>query len=144
MYAGREIGPPLLADAPPSRAFQVGGATMHGFTAIFGLFIVPERQARAGALAFADADAVAEAYAEIRAKTPALPPRAPSASDYLPSSLAELRALPIKALKQAMVRLGLAVTPGSEKEDIVQAIAAGAHERGGGGGEGSGSADDAA
>ncbi|EOD29131.1 hypothetical protein EMIHUDRAFT_234067 [Emiliania huxleyi CCMP1516] len=33
MYAGGEIGPPLLADAPPSRAFQVGGAGMHGFTA---------------------------------------------------------------------------------------------------------------
>ena len=40
MYAGGEIGPPLLADAPAHKAFQVGDAGMHGFTAIFGLFIV--------------------------------------------------------------------------------------------------------
>jgi hypothetical protein len=51
MYAGGEIGPPLLADAPPSRAFQVGGASMHGFTAIFGLFIVPPRPPRASCVA---------------------------------------------------------------------------------------------
>ena len=35
----------------------------------------------------------------------------------LPGSLAELRALPVKALKEAMGRLGLAAVAGSEKED---------------------------
>ena len=33
-YAGGEIGPPILADAPLAKAFQVGGAGMHGFTAV--------------------------------------------------------------------------------------------------------------
>ena len=36
MYAGGEIGPQLLAEAPPSKAFQVGRAQMHGFTVVFG------------------------------------------------------------------------------------------------------------
>ena len=43
-YAGGEIGPPLTSGAPASKAFQVGGAEMHGFTAIFGVFIVPPRK----------------------------------------------------------------------------------------------------
>ena len=37
--------------------------------------------------------------------------------------LAELRALPVKALKEAMGRLGLAAVAGSEKEDLVQEVA---------------------
>ena len=41
----------------------------------------------------------------------------------LPGSLAELRALPVKALKEAMGRLGLAAVAGSEKEDLVQEVA---------------------
>jgi len=140
MYAGGEIGPPLLADAPPSRAFQVGNAQMHGFTAIFGLFIVPARQPRTCPLAFADADAIAAAYSELRERVETLPPPEPPPStmrDYLPSSIAELRALPLKALKQAMGRLGLTFVPGSEKEDIVQAIAP--HISGEGTGTGTGS-----
>jgi small ligand-binding sensory domain FIST len=125
-YAGGEIGPPLLADAPPSKLFQVGGATVHGFTAVFGMFIVPQRQPRATELAFADADAVAAAYEELRSRADPVPPlesSPPSIRELLPSSLAELRALPVRALKQAMERLGLMLTPGLEKEDIVQAIA---------------------
>ena len=47
----------------------------------------------------------------------------PVADISLPSSLQELRALPVKVLKQAMARLGLSLTPGSEKEDLVQEIA---------------------
>lgn len=74
MYAGGEIGPPLLAEAPPERAFQVGGAGMHGFTAIFGMFVVPERQPRTTQLAFPEGDegamAIAQAYAELRASAP--------------------------------------------------------------------------
>ena len=130
MYAGGEIGPPLLADAPPSKAFQVGGATMHGFTAIFGLFIVPPRQPRASALAFADDAEVAAAFAELRKHAEPVPPLGSAGSSstgsgdsVLPSSLAELRALPVKALKLAMSRLGLTPTPGSEKEDLVREIA---------------------
>lgn len=125
MYAGGEIGPPLLADAPPSRAFQVGGASMHGFTAIFGLFIVPPRPPRASQLAFADDDAVAAAYAEARSRTEPIPPDAASSSAGLglPKSLRELRSLPVKALKAAMAKLGLVAVPGSEKEDLVLEIA---------------------
>lgn len=124
MYAGGEIGPPLTAGAPPSKAFQVGGAEMHGFTAIFGLFIVPPRKPRDAELAFADDADIAAAYAEARANAgPLPPPRPPTLRESLPSSLAELRAMPIKALKQALARLGLAPTPGSEKEDLVQDIA---------------------
>ena len=41
----------------------------------------------------------------------------------LPSDITSLRALPVKALKQAMSMLGLAITPGCEKEDLVEAIA---------------------
>ena len=96
---------------------------MHGFTAIFGLFIVPPRQPRASELAFADDAAVAAAYAQLRSRLPPVPPPEATAAHGLPSSLDELRALPVKALKKAMVRLGLAATPGSEKEDLVQEIA---------------------
>jgi len=128
MYAGGEIGPPLLADAPPSRAFQVGGAGMHGFTAVFGMFIVPGRQPRAAPLAFADGDAIAAAYAELRAQMPPPPPAPPASSadaaaGHLPTSIAELRSLPVRALRQAMDRLGIAFTPGMEKEEIIQEIA---------------------
>ena len=132
MYAGGEIGPPLLADAPISKAFQFGGAGMHGFTAIFGLFIVPKRKARESLLAFAGDEEIAQAFSELRrlaneagtVPPPPPPPSAASSSSSLPSSLSELRALPIKALKAAMSRLGLTATPGSEKEDLVMEIAA--------------------
>ena len=44
---------------------------MHGFTAIFGMFVVPERQPRTTQLAFPEGDegamAIAQAYAELRA-----------------------------------------------------------------------------
>jgi len=126
MYAGGEIGPPLLADAPPSKAFQVGGAEMHGFTAIFGMFIVPERQPRASQLAFADANAVAAAYASLRLRASLVPPPRqpqPSRGAFLPSSVSELRGMPVRALKQLMARLSLVLIPGSEKEDLVKAIA---------------------
>ena len=103
---------------------------MHGFTAIFGLFIVPPRQPRASALAFADDDEVAAAFAELRKHAEPVPPLGSAGSSstgsgdsVLPSSLAELRALPVKALKLAMSRLGLTPTPGSEKEDLVREIA---------------------
>lgn len=132
MYAGGEIGPQLLAEAPPSKAFQVGRAQMHGFTVVFGMFIVPQREvARTSGLAFADDAAVAAAFAEARARLPPPPPPAEGSGSAggggvaLPAtSVAELRALSIKVLKATMARLGLgAPTPGSEKEDLVQAIA---------------------
>ena len=126
MYAGGEIGPQLLAEAPPSKAFQVGRAQMHGFTVVFGMFIVPQREvARTSGLAYADDDAVAAAFAEARARLPPPPPAEGSAGGgvALPaSSVAELRGLSIKVLKATMARLGLGVTPGSEKEDLVQAL----------------------
>ena len=127
--AGGEIGPPLRADASLSRAFQVGGASMHGFTAVFGLFILPERKPRASVLGFADASEVAAAYAEVRRHAKPVPPppsvetsSAASLRELLPASLPELRALPVKVLKQAMQRLGLSAVPGSEKEDLVQEL----------------------
>ena len=124
MYAGGEIGPPLTAQAPANKAFQVGGAEMHGFTAIFGLFIVPPRKPRAAELAFEDDAAVAAAYAEVRARAGPLPPLpSPSLREQLPTSFAQLRSLSVKGLKAAMASLGLAATPGSEKEDLVQEIA---------------------
>ena len=132
MYAGGEIGPPLLAEAPASKAFQVGGATMHGFTAIFGFFIVPKRKARTEELAFADDEAVAEAFKELRRRAEPVPPPSSSGTaasgaaalrEFLPGSVAELRALPVKALKAAMAKMGIGVVPGSEKEDLVMAIA---------------------
>ena len=134
MYAGGEIGPPLTAEAPASKAFQVGGCEMHGFTAIFGIFIVPPQKPRKSLLMFADNAAIAAAYAELRRNAPPLPPppappgdatgaAARAAYHMLPGSLAELRALPVKALKEAMGRLGLAAVAGSEKEDLVQEVA---------------------
>ena len=138
MYAGGEIGPPLLAEAPASKAFQVGGAGMHGFTAVFGMFVIPERQARTSLLAFPELStpegvaAIAAAYAEIRANAPTAPPEAAAGSSsspsaavaaMLPSSIAELRAMPVKALKAAMAKLGMGVTPGSEKDDLIEALA---------------------
>ena len=90
---------------------------------------MPPRPPRDATLAFADDAEVAAAYAELRSRTEPVPAPAASSSgespsSRLPRSLAELRALPIKALKQAMVRLGLSPTPGSEKEDLVNDIAA--------------------
>jgi len=126
MYAGGEIGPPLLAGAPPAKAFQAGGAALHGFTAIFGLFIVPPRQPRASALAFADAydAAVSAAFAELRSRAEPVPPQSDAAgASGVPSRLSELRALSVRKLKEAMGSLGLAPTPGSEKEDLVREIA---------------------
>ena len=128
MYAGGEIGPPLTAEAPASKAFQVGGCEMHGFTAIFGIFIVPPQKPRKSLLMFADNAAIAAAYAELRRNAPPLPPppapsTAAAVAAMLPGSLAELRALPVKALKEAMGRLGLAAVAGSEKEDLVQEVA---------------------
>lgn len=40
-YAGGEIGPQALAQASGAVATQTGGATLQGFTAVFGLFSVP-------------------------------------------------------------------------------------------------------
>ena len=136
MYAQGEIGPALLADAPAQRELEVRGACTHGFTAIFGLFVVPRRARRgAGALlAYANDAEVASAYAEYRRALEELapPPPPPSAADAsgdvggsftIPSSLAELRALPIRSLKRAMVNLGIGAPPGTEKEEIVRAVA---------------------
>ena len=86
------------------------------------------RQPRKTQLAFADGAAIAAAYAELRRLAPPPPPPAAAGMgaamyDALPASLAELRALPVRALKAGMQRLGLAATPGSEKEDLVQEIA---------------------
>ena len=77
-YAGGEIGPKALAGAPASRATQVGRAAMQGFTAVFGLFMVPQRTERAAPLAHADAAAVGAAYVWRRARSahaPAAPGR---------------------------------------------------------------------
>ena len=71
-YAGGEIGPKALAAAPASRATQVGHAAMQGFTAVFGLFMVPQRTRRVAA---AHAD-VAAAYAALRAARAPPPPAA--------------------------------------------------------------------
>ena len=74
-YAGGEIGPKALAGAPASRATQVGRAAMQGFTAVFGLFMVPQRTERAAPLAHVDAAAVGAAYVAARAaRTPPPPP----------------------------------------------------------------------
>ena len=86
------------------------------------------RQPRAAPLAFADGDAIAAAYAELRAQMPPPPPAPPASSadataGHLPTSIAELRSLPVRALRQAMDRLGIAFTPGMEKEEIIQEIA---------------------
>ena len=119
---------PLRADAS-ALASPEPPACARAPRAQFGLFIVPPRQPRATELAFADDAEVAAAYAEVRRRTKPVPPEAAggasaSARAVLPRSLAELRALPIKALKQAMASLGIAATPGSEKEELVQEIAA--------------------
>lgn len=90
------------------------------------MFVVPKRQPRESELAFADADAVAAAFTDVRSRSePTPPPLSESSGDApssfrealaLPTSVAGLRALPIKALKVAMAKLGIGVTPGSEKE----------------------------
>ena len=54
MFAGGEVGPIALADAPPSRSTQVGQAALQGFTAVFGLFTVPRRTLQALDLEHAD------------------------------------------------------------------------------------------
>ena len=90
-------------------------------------------------LAFGSDEDVAAAYDALRARTPPVPPPAATTAAaggaaassgassslraLLPSDMASLRALPVKALKQAMSMLGLALTPGCEKEDLVEAIA---------------------
>jgi hypothetical protein len=136
MYAGGEIGPPLLAEVPASKAFQVGGAGMHGFTAIFGMFVVPERQVCTAQLAFAGGEegaaSIAAAWGEMRASVERIPPQPAAANSsspmvsgtaMLPATVEELRALPVKDLKAAMLVLGLQVVAGSEKEELVQAMA---------------------
>lgn len=46
---------PAVVALTDSHGPQVGNAGMHGFTAIFGLFIVPQRGPRTAELAFVDA-----------------------------------------------------------------------------------------
>ena len=94
-YAGGEIGPKALAAAPASRATQVGRAAMQGFTAVFGLFMVPQRTERAAPLAHADAAAVGAAYAAARAARTPPPPPAGTLSE------AQLRQLPAKEARRA-------------------------------------------
>jgi len=48
------------------RIGQVGNASLQGFTAVYGLFIVPHRTAAPLELAFSDDAAVAAAYARTR------------------------------------------------------------------------------
>ena len=94
-YAGGEIGPKALAGAPASRATQVGRAAMQGFTAVFGLFMVPQRTERAAPLAHADAAAVGAAYVAARAARTPPPPPAGTLSEV------QLRQLPAKEARRA-------------------------------------------
>ena len=68
---------------------------MQGFTAVFGLFMVPQRTERAAPLAYADAAAVAAAYAAARAARTPPPPPAGTLSE------AQLRQLPAKEARRA-------------------------------------------
>jgi len=116
-YAGGEIGPKALAAAPASRATQVGRAAMQGFTAVFGLFMVPQRTERGAPLAHADAAAVGAAYAAARAaRTPPPPPAGRL-------SAAQLRQLPAKELRKMMASLSLEFVSGMDKDEIIRAIA---------------------
>ena len=67
---------------------------MQGFTAVFGLFMVPQRTERAAPLAYADAAAVAAAYAAARAARTPPPPPAGTLSE------AQLRQLPAKEARR--------------------------------------------
>ena len=97
-YAGGEIGPKALAGAPASRATQVGRAAMQGFTAVFGLFMVPQRTERAAPLAHVDAAAVGAAYVAARAARTPPPPPAGTLSEV------QLRQLPAKRRRAAHPR----------------------------------------
>jgi len=135
MYAGGEIGPKAAADAPPSRATQVGDASLQGFTAVYGLFIVPKRTVTPLDLAFSDAGAVASAYAHMRLQPAAVASAAAAAKVAAAQaekaagrrSVAELaealRSLTAGRLKRLMGRLGIEFVTGLEKSEYVEQIA---------------------
>jgi len=68
MYAAGEIGPKALGEAPASRATQVGHAAVQGFTAVYALFLAPERSRRKSCIDIRPEEDIATTYA--RFKTP--------------------------------------------------------------------------
>ena len=90
---------------------------MQGFTAVFGLFMVPQRTERAAPLAHADAAAVGAAYTAARAARTPPPPPAGTLSE------AQLRQLPAKELRKMMASLSLEFVSGMDKDEIIRAIA---------------------
>ena len=136
IYAGGEIGPKALADAPPSRATQVGCASLQGFTAVYGLFTVPRRETRALDLAFPDAAAVDAAYTRMRtspaveavsaaARTAAAAVAAATTlRRSVPELMEEMKGLSVKKIKRVMACLEMPFVPGLEKNDYLQSIAA--------------------
>ena len=103
---------------PPHLSTSFGRSASASLIWHFDPRIWQERSRRAAPLAFADADAVAAAYAALERE----PPSEAGSGGGRRHSLETLRALPARALRAAMAALGISFTPGLEKEEYVQQI----------------------
>jgi hypothetical protein len=117
-------------------ATLTGGATLQGFTAVFGLFSVPAAAARPAAQLPSTLDATPAglaAYLQTRPKLPSAPagnPAGPGPGGEAVPTVDEVAAMPVKALKQLIARAQLSHGDCVEKPELVARALEAAHALG--------------
>mmetsp|Transcript_24197 Transcript_24197/g.78862 ORF Transcript_24197/g.78862 Transcript_24197/m.78862 type:complete len:588 (+) Transcript_24197:181-1944(+) len=122
-FAGGEVGPKAVADAPPEVVLQRGDAAVQGFTAVVGLFLQPVNESLPSVLHYTP-EAVQEAFAahvEALRSRPPPPPSQPATAPARPEKK-DPQSMSVKELKAELASAGLDCQGAVEKAEIVALV----------------------